>query len=144
MRSTDFAEKIGTTKADIENWRSRPNIQLRTHYAETVAGSARKYSLDNIIELAVMAALVNIGCRPSSAAAYADMSIRNRNSQQVKEWLVFAAGDFSKGKGTNQLDVATIEEVANGTPSKSAALVHLGEIIRSVETMYSAHHGEES
>jgi len=80
--------------------------------------------------------MVKIGCKPSTAAAYANMAIRNYRTDQNHEWLVFSDGDFSKGKALSEVTPSVLSEAAASGATKTVAIVHLSEIILGVEDLF--------
>lgn len=139
MKLSEFAEEFGLSRADVENWISRPEVVLRTHYADTIPGRARQFSWPNIVELALMSALVAGGCRPSRAAAYAD-SIRAGvfSDPSQGRWLLLPAGNFESSLTTDNITEDQLNAVASKSPSRTALVIDVGDIKRRAMRLYLA------
>lgn len=130
---------IGASRSDVENWLRHQD--LRTKYEPTSAGKARSFSRENVEELAVTAAFVRVGFRPSSGIAMAYSANLHRQNGHLREWIIMAAGDNTSGTWTDKIRTEHIEAATSGSIA-SAHIVRIGEIFRRVEALFSAASGE--
>jgi hypothetical protein len=141
LKIADFHEAIGATRREIETWVTRKDqIGLRTSYAETVAGSARRYSRANVLELAGLSAFVRAGLTPMSAVAFAETIVsEDACSKRHREWCVFVAGDLSRAISTNDLNSVRLAELtAKPGQAPVFAVVQTGEIVRRVDALFAS------
>jgi hypothetical protein len=124
---------VGADVNNIDNWIGR--LELSTKFEPSRRGRERQFTRENTIELAIVAALVQAGLKPQSAAAYADMGLRNLRHGGQREWLIFPAGDATKAFGSDQPDPAAL---AKKFGAVALSFVHVGEIVRRVEELFSA------
>src|SRR5688572_27063798 len=92
----------GATPRDVENWIAR--LPLATHFEPTVRGRARRFSRENVLEIAFITALVRGGVAPSEAVAISYLYIAPDSSMSAKNFLVFRAGDISRMSAVTSLD----------------------------------------
>lgn len=140
LKIAEFHDFIGAQRREIETWIARKDqIGLRTVYADTVGGSARKFTRENVLELAGLTALVKVGLAPRHAVAFAEIIVDNdRLGRRQRKWLVFQAGDLTRAIETDSLDSAILEQTATEAdfaPAISAICV--GEIVRRVDQLFS-------
>jgi hypothetical protein len=136
MRASGFVGEFGSNKAEIENWIIRDTVDLRTRYEETIAGSARQYSLENVIELALMTAFVRSGIKPSSAAAYAAMAMRNHATESPNEWYIFVDGSKGDGHAVSDIPDGYIEDLMKESLTKTVSIIQVGAVIRKAEAVF--------
>lgn len=136
MKVTDFADQIGITRFDADNWRKR--VGLRTEYAPTVAGRAQEYTRDNVLELAAMGALVKAGMTPKDAVPHAHMMVRQSHSSHVRRWMLYPVGDFSQGRGTDNLTPEALEELASASTAFGVICIDLHKLLRTVDGLFAA------
>lgn len=135
MYVRDFADKIGASRTDVENWRDR--VHLWTEYEPTTPGVAQNYSRENVLEMAVIAAMKKAGCPLRSASAYAGMVIRGHRNGDLRKWLVFPAGDFAQGTGTNDPARVDFADLAGKSPQRAVSLIHVGAIVETVDKLFA-------
>lgn len=135
MKVTDFADQIGITRFDADNWRKR--VGLRTAYAPTIAGRAQEYSRDNVLELAAMGALVKAGMAPKDAVPHAHMMVRQSYSSHVRRWMVYPVGDFSKGIGTDTLTAEIVDRLSGGSSAFGVTCIDLHKLLQTVDKLFS-------
>jgi len=131
----DFVEAIGIERFDAENWRRR--VGLRTVFSPTVPGRAQTYTRDNVLELALVGAFVQSGATPPIAVAYADM-VRRGERYGGRRWIVFPAGDFESGIGTDDLTAEKWEACAAKSPNGSVVAIDVQKIIATVDGLFAA------
>jgi hypothetical protein len=139
LKLSEILEPIGASRADLTNWFTR--LQLRTTYAPTAAGSARYYTKENVLELALINAYVRVGVHPQAAVAMSDMTLRAvASGARVREWAVFASGNFSTGRMADTLDEISFDGLTADQPDDVPvfAVVRIGEIVRRVEALFKA------
>lgn len=136
MRLSKFKDEFGIQRAEVENWISRET--LRTKYAETRPGSAREFSRANVFELAVVAALVRAGCRPSTAIAFTEPLIDDFGTGNLKRWLIFPLGTFDKCQSCTSFDEATLYRLASSKTSRGVIVIDVGGIAIGVEELFDA------
>lgn len=136
MQLSDFKAAIGISRADVENW--LPKLDLSTEYAPTVPGVPREFTRENVLELGIIAAMRKTGCSSLlTAAAYARMVIRGYRNGDLREWVAFPAGDFTKGTGTNSPADLDFAALAEASPNRAVSLIHLGKIVATVENLFA-------
>ncbi|WEF24635.1 hypothetical protein [Paracoccus sp. S3-43] len=131
---TDFSEKLGISRHDADNWRKR--VGLLTEYKPTVAGRAQEYSRDNVLELAGTAAFVRSGMPPKSAIALANALIRSSKVGDVRDWVVFPAGDFSTGVATNDPTTETLKDMAAKSTTGAVVAIPQRQIVDRVDALF--------
>lgn len=126
--------------ADLSNWVAR--VKLRTDYVSTVSGSARRFSVENVLELALVNAYARVGVQPQAAVALANMVIGSRSAgKKIREWNVFAAGNYSTGRMADRLDDISFDELTVDRPDEAPcfSVVRVGEVVRRVEKLFAEH-----
>lgn len=137
MKISEFGKALGISAVDVSNWLTR--LELRTSYAETVSGSARRFSVENVLELALINAFVKAGWMPQSAVAMADTHVRNfRSGFKIPEWVVCAAGNYRTGRMADTLAEISFDELTKDQPDQAPVFsaVRVGEIVRRVEKLF--------
>jgi hypothetical protein len=137
LKVSQFQSVIGATRSEIDTWLTRKDqLNLSTAFSDTVAGSARRFTRKNVLELATIVAFVRAGMAVSSAVSFARPVIEDLNSE-CREWCVFPAGDFSRATWTNDLagTLSSVDFVDCDAPA--FAVVSLGEIRRRVEKLFA-------
>lgn len=123
---------IGANRTDVENWLRHQDLQ--TAYEPTVAGRTRPFSRENVEELAVTAAFVRVGFRPSEAIAIAASSRRQKKGGHIFEWAIMPQGQIS-GIMTDELKPEHLEKATAGEIA-AAHVVRVGEIYRRVAKLF--------
>jgi hypothetical protein len=137
LKLSEIHEPFGAARSDYETWLTRKEqLGLRTEYAETVSGSARRFSFENVLELALINAYVRAGvATPSTAAAYADMTLDClKCGYHIHEFSVFTGGDFSTGYSVDSLDSVDFKAADRAAPVFS--IVQVGEVLRRVKRLF--------
>ena len=97
---TKIEELVSASMKDVANWLAR--VELRTDYLPSTQGRQRRYTYANTVELSFVSAFTKAGLRPSSAVAYASLFTGHRYVPEgIRDYLVFADGDYSKAVGTD-------------------------------------------
>jgi hypothetical protein len=127
---------VGASSHDIENWIG--TLELFSKFQPTVRGRARLYSRDNVLELALLAAFVKAGVRPSLAAAHAAQQLRSvrHSGRVVREWTAFAVGNPDKAIGVQQLDDEVIKSLLKDGRAAAVSILAIGEIKRRVDALF--------
>ncbi len=144
MEMKAFLAKFGLSRADVENWLSRPSVQLRTKYAPTVKGRARKFTKENVMELALVGALVEGGVRASDAAMWAEPVIEDHISVLRKpNWIAFPAQSFNQMISAKVISTKEIEKLSDLSPNASVFILHVGRIFQPVAELFKLHSEDE-
>ena len=134
-----FAEisgPLGLDRRSVENWLAR--VDLHTDYEPSRQGVARRFSRDNAVELAMVAALSSIGLEVSRAATYAGALLRHRfQDGGAHEYLTFTSLDGSQAVASNRAPPlgATIRDLPEGD-AIAVRVIGQGEILRRVARLY--------
>jgi hypothetical protein len=109
----------------------------RTELIETVSGSARPFSRENVFEMASASALIKGGAKTSAAFAYAaNFQTMIHFKEPFPEWFVFAAGDLRRAIHADSIDLAKVRrELADPV---TLSIVNLHEIKKMVDDLYGA------
>jgi hypothetical protein len=140
LKLSEFDLQIGATTRDLHNWLDR--LSLRTSYATTVSGSARRFSFENVLELALINAYVRVGVAPQPAVALAEKTLQAVRARiKIPDWDVFAAGNFTpqhclsadKLEGISFYD--RMDDQVDEAPCFSVVCV--GEVVRRVKRLFA-------
>ena len=139
MQMKYFIDEFGLSRADVENWLSRPSVQLRTEYAPTAKGRARDFTRKNVMELALVGALVSVGARASEAAIWAKPVIEEylsvlRTSQV--NWIAFPAQSLDQMVTSENISKINLDELSKQSPKQSVVIINAGEILRQVDKIF--------
>lgn len=142
LKLSECLPVINASRTDVENWLSR--LDLMTVYAQTVAGSPRLYSCDNVLELAGIAALTKIGVPARNAPAFAFRFFVETSGLSGREWLIFDPQALVSDAGSNlgfvtdKLNGKKLADfAAKAGKSTVFAVVHAGEIVRNVRALFA-------
>lgn len=135
MRLSRFASEFGLSRADAENWVYRKIA--RAPYAETIPGRAREFSRHQVLELAVIGALVATGCKPATAGAHAEGLVEDYRMGRLPQWGIFPAGAYESGHSSAAPSSSDIEEEAAKSPFRAAIAVNLLDIANRVEALFA-------
>lgn len=110
---------------------------LRTAYAPTTVGVAAELSLENALEIALVASLVKGGATASRAVVFAEPIVKQAKArpERVREWLVFAGGDPATAIASDDPDLPGLH---NKLGSNTLSIVRVGEIVRRVHQLFEA------
>lgn len=137
MYVDQVVKAISASQRDIENWIGR--LELSTQFMAPGRGRPRVFSRENAIELGFIAALVRAGVDPSKAVAYARSMLSYLRYDNLREWLVFRAGDVSRAIATDTPDFTTLlDRLASDEAAPTYSFVHMGEIVRRVDQAIQA------
>ncbi len=136
MRLNAFLKDFGLERADVENWTSR--IELRTSYQSTVPGRAREFSKLNVLELAMVKALVSAGCKPSRAVVFAEIVLDNYKDRRLKKWLVLPAQAFNSAIEVGDLTPDLMESVKEKSPSRTVIAIDAKAIADRVDQIFES------
>lgn len=137
MRLSKFGPEFGLARADVENWMLRSSITLRTEYSDTRAGQPREFSRMNVLELAIMKALVTVGCKPSSAAAFGEIVLDGYRARRLKRWLVLPAGDFKSAVPVDDLAEVNLGNEARRSPVRAIVFIDVKDIVDRVDRIFA-------
>ncbi|PAP99503.1 hypothetical protein LRP31_06690 [Mesorhizobium mediterraneum] len=137
---SEFCDTIGAKRGDISNWIER--LELKTAYATTVPGSARRFSFDNVLELALINGYAKAGVPPQLGVVIADATIRklhDHGNAKGREWVVFVAGDLQTAQAADSLDEISFDELTSTQPNDAPvfSMVRVGEIVRRVKRLFA-------
>lgn len=136
MQMKSFIDEFGLSRADVENWISRPSVQLRTKYASTAKGRAREFTRKNVMELVLVGKLIEVGVRPSEAAMWAETAIEDYCSGISSiEWMAFPArqlGQMITAKKFIDLALSDMFSQHDG----AVAIINAGQFLREVDKLF--------
>ncbi len=138
MLISEFANAIGVSRADVENWIYR--LELSTDYAETTPGKARNYSRANVLELAFLAAMIKTGWPPRKAVGIVRDVLQD--SWSIAAWLGWPAGKFDEATGASSLEALNVARLAKQSPYAAVSLIHVEKIVATVDALF-AEKGEQ-
>lgn len=135
-RTSDIAEAASVATVDVDNWMKR--LELRTDFENPGRGRSRTYSYDNALEISFLGRLVELGLKPSSAAAYAWAFVENVKMNDLgygksfPEYLAFYGSDYETA---DQVGPETsLREVFERVPSPlGVSIIRIGEAKRKVD-----------
>jgi hypothetical protein len=78
----------GATEVQINNWLARGQLNA-TQYASSSMGKARRFSRDNVLEVCMMARLVQGGMTPAAAAARIAKLFGELERKKPFGWFVY-------------------------------------------------------
>lgn len=131
----EILKTIQADQRDVDNWISR--LKLASAFPEPGRGKARLFSKTNTLELAIIAALVRGGAKPSQAAVFANSFLRHVSSdgKPVRKWLVFPAGNLDRAIGLN--GAPDLLRLHDELGALTLTFVHVSEIVRRVNELYA-------
>ncbi len=141
MQMSDFLDVFDLRRADVQNWIARPTVQLHTEYADTVAGAAREFSRQNVIELATIGALVSAGAKPSDAAMWSEVGVdayRNPHSTPVR-FMIFPANRFDMMETCTKLDGDHLTKLISSTHKGAVVIIDVGSIIDRANDLFKGY-----
>lgn len=145
MVMDDFLEPLGLKRTDVQNWLARPSVELRTQYAETVRGSARRFSKMNVLELALMNALVSVGCKLSDAVTWAEVLIDEYHRPcDAPNFLVCPAQEFDQGFLREELNGEDLNQLMHETSAVGLVVVDVGSVYRKVDQLFRTKYRQPS
>jgi hypothetical protein len=136
----EILSTVGAPVSTIENWLMPDRFQLTSTFEATTRGRARLFSRLNTLELSLIAAFRKAGAPASSAAALAAAVLRAQKARApLREFWFFAAGDTTKGKEVDRLNIETLQSLldVNATWPPVVTIVWVGEIVRRVDALFS-------
>ncbi|MEY8143209.1 hypothetical protein [Falsihalocynthiibacter sp. CO-5D18] len=140
MQMKTFIKKFGLSRADVENWIARPSVQLRTKYAPTTKGRAREFTRKNVMELALVGALVKAGVKPSEVAMWAEVAIEDYciglPSIELMAFPPYSFGQMVTANKYKDLDIPALLSQFGG----AIILVEVGKYLREVDDLFSSHY----
>jgi hypothetical protein len=126
--------KMGSTAKNGANWIERLE-QLRYSMPPTLPGQSRMFQHIHAVELVAIAALVNGGAEPRQAAPIAAAVVRSvkATGKPAREWIIFACGNFTKGKHVDKPDLEALTKELGMVP---LSCVPIGAVVRMVDDLY--------
>lgn len=133
----------GASQRDVENWMSR--LPLATKFRRTVRGKPRTFSVDNAIEMALLARFTKSGFTPAAAAVrirelFEDWKFGGRTNWAIVFWN--DESELAKGMGLSE---APGPELFNALKNSGEiyTIVNTGEIIERVSQHFGSLSGTE-
>lgn len=141
MRLSQIEPVLGASRLDVGNWLNRQT--MTSHFDEVVSGQARRFSYQNTVELALVAAFVAAGMPVSKAIAWARPFVTEARGPGLRfgqhhQWLVIPAGNFTKAVETAEPQLSALTDLLEPGAPPVFALVNIAEVFRRVDELFSA------
>lgn len=138
MHMNEFLHVFALNRKDVENWVSRPTINLSTTYQKTVSGRAREFSKANVLELALIGSFVAVGFKASAAAEFTREVIKDhkKNVNGGYPYYAFWAPSANFGKHMRKLDPEKLAELIRTSPRSAISIVEVASIFERVEELF--------
>lgn len=136
MHLYQMLHAVGTDPNQVASWMRR--IPMHTAQPKSKNPRQRVYTKDNILELALLNALVQAGLPAAKAAFYVGEMLQHYLLGDLEEWFVFASGDPTRGMWMPQPDLArAMRQFKVSDRPPVLTLVQVGEVVRRVERLFA-------